>query len=158
MTETLSADATQVRFLTAVDPQVLFQRRPLRREITLSLKQRRAGHQYVMCCCVTPDLHQMCVCVPVRLHQFSSGVNSGLNLGTGHEIYLSRTDFPQTKQVHFLLPPCVHSMCLFLLPVSLNCLPQISQGKGPEDEKNSTDLSYTPVVTCWCTNRGSVPI
>lgn len=47
---------------------------------------------------------------------------------------LSLTDFPQTKQVHFLLPPCVHSMCLFLLPVSLNCRPQISQGNGPEKE------------------------
>lgn len=48
--------------------------------------------------------------------------------------HLSLTDFPQTKQVHFLLPPCVHSMCLFLLPVSLNCRPQISQGKGPTEK------------------------
>lgn len=79
MTETLSADATQVRFLTAVDPQVLFQRRPLRREITLSKKQCRAGHQYSMCCCVTPDLYQMCVrSSTAALREFSSGVNSGL--------------------------------------------------------------------------------
>lgn len=152
MTETLSADATQVRFLTAVDPQVLFQRRPLRREITLSMKQRRAGHQYGLCCRVTPGLHQMCVrssmAAPV-LFWCQFRVRSCGNLGTGHKIYLSRTDFPQTKQVHFLLPPCVHSMCLFLLPVSLNCLPQISQGKGPEDEKNSAVLSYTQNIFFW---------
>lgn len=51
--------------------------------------------------------------------------------------HLSLTDLPQTKQVHFLLPPCVHSMCLFLLPVSLNWRPQISQGKGPKDTPTS---------------------
>lgn len=95
--ETLSADAAQVRLLAAVDPQVLFECRPIRRDI--SLRESKQG--------------QPCISKLQGLH-------------------LSRTDLPQTKQVHFLLPPCVHSMCLFLLPVSLNCLPQISQGKGPE--------------------------
>lgn len=58
----------------------------------------------------------------------------------GRKAHLSRTDFPQTKQVHFLLPPCVHSMCLFLLPVSLNWRPQISQGKGPEETPEAGGL------------------
>lgn len=57
------------------------------------------------------------------------------NYGIWKKTYLSRTDFPQTKQVHFLLPPWVHSMCRFLFPVSLNCRPQISQGKGPRGEE-----------------------
>lgn len=52
--------------------------------------------------------------------------------------HLSRTAFPHTKQVHFLLPPCVHSTCLFLLPVSLNWRPQIWQGNGPEETPGDT--------------------
>lgn len=42
MAETLSADAAQVRLLAAVDPQVLFECCPIRREI--SLKESKQGH------------------------------------------------------------------------------------------------------------------
>lgn len=63
------------------------------------------------------------------------------NYGIWKKTYLSRTDFPQTKQVHFLLPPWVHSMCRFLFPVSLNCRPQISQGKGPWGEEEKAQWS-----------------
>lgn len=39
-------------------------------------------------------------------------------------------------------------MCLFLLPVSLNCRPQISQGKGPENVKGYKLLSSNaPIAT-----------
>lgn len=103
--EALAADAAQVGLLSAVDPQVLLQRRPVGRRS----------------------------CRSVRLHTDTRGRSKP---------HLSLTDFPQMKQVHFLLPPCVHSMCLFLLPVSLNWRPQISQGNGPKEETKRTWGSF----------------
>lgn len=57
--------------------------------------------------------------------------------------HLSRTDLPHRKHVHFLFPPCVHSMCRFLLPVSLNCRPQMSHGKGPAATQKEYVRKYT---------------
>lgn len=92
-----------------------------------------------------PQCVYVCVCVLVTVIKTSAPVYTSwiedtetvtLWDATWPPAHLSRTDLPHRKQVHFLFPPCVHSMWRFLLPVSLNCRPQMSHGKGPATTQN----------------------